>query len=263
MTANGKIDRFVPVVHQTVNCYVSPKSGIEFNLNSQPGDPLNLFFKNIRWKPVVRNSYPEHPPCYGKGLKNCNLETILCQKICRSQTSRTGANDGNLFIPGRYFRKRQFVNINLICRKALKGADGNSFIHFLAATGFFTGMGAYSANHTRQGQGPCDYLKSLLIFLLGNHGHVAVGINVVRTSISARRTIQFVYGISSRYRLWVQLINSFPVTKTFIVETWKSDRANFCTITTSRAFVKIYISGNFIYSYIKVALFSGYLFNLR
>jgi hypothetical protein len=81
---------------------------------------------------------------------------------------------------------------------------------------------------------------------LGNHGHVAVGINVVRTSIGARRTIQFVYGISSRYRLCVQFINSFPVTKTLIVETWKTDRANFGTIIASSAFAKINISGIFI-----------------
>jgi hypothetical protein len=81
--------------------------------------------------------------------------------------------------------------------------------------------------------------------------------------MSAGRTIQFVYAINSRYRLCVQCINSFPVAKALIVETWKTDRANFGTITAAGAFVKINISGGFIQGYIKVAFFSGYLFNLR
>jgi len=84
------------------------------------------------------------------------------------------------------------------------------------------------------------------MFALSNHVHVTLGINVVRTGIGAWSLIELIYGISSRYRLCVQFINSFPVTETFIVETWKTDRANFGTITASSAFAKIYISGNFI-----------------
>jgi len=89
-----------------------------------------------------------------------------------------------------------------------------------------------------------------------------VGIDVVRASIGAGRLIPFVYGIRSWYGLRVRFISSLPITKTLIKKTWKTDRTNLGTVTASRAFTNVYISGNFIQCYLKIARFSGNLFNL-
>jgi hypothetical protein len=53
------------------------------------------------------------------------------------------------------------------------------------------------------------------------------------------------------------------VGKTFIIKTWKNDRANLGAITASRAFAKIYMPGGFIQGYLKVACIPGYCLNFR
>ena len=90
-----------------------------------------------------------------------------------------------------------------------------------------------------------------------------MGIDAVRTRTDTWRTVTFVYGICSRNRLRVWFISSLTVGKTFIIKTWKNDRANLGAITASRAFAKIYMPGGFIQGYLKVACIPGYCLNFR
>jgi len=85
---------------------------------------------------------------------------------------------------------------------------------------------------------------------------------MVRTGMGARRRISFVYGIGSGYGLCVRLINRFPVDEALIVETGKTDRANFGTISAPCTFVKIDISRTSVQGDLKIADFAGYFFNL-
>jgi len=85
---------------------------------------------------------------------------------------------------------------------------------------------------------------------------------MIRTGMGARRRVFFVYGIGSGYGLRVRLINRFPVDEALIVETGKTDRANFGTISTPRTFVRIDISRTFVQGDLKIAGFAGYFFNL-
>jgi len=80
--------------------------------------------------------------------------------------------------------------------------------------------------------------------------------------MGARRKVSFVYGIGSGYGLSIRLINRFPVYEALIVETGKTDRANFGTISAPRTFVKIDISRPSIQGDLKIAGFAGYFFNL-
>ena len=90
-----------------------------------------------------------------------------------------------------------------------------------------------------------------------------MGIYTVWTSIDTWRKIPLFYGIASRNRLCVWFISSVPLSKTFIIKTGENDRTNLGTITASRAFIKVYMPGNFIQGYLKVAGISGYCRNFR
>jgi hypothetical protein len=90
-----------------------------------------------------------------------------------------------------------------------------------------------------------------------------VGVDAVRTGICTWRRIPFVYGICPRYGLCVGFINSFPVYEALIVETRKTGRANFGTVSTSRTFVKIDVSRTFIQGNFKIAGLAGYFFDFR
>jgi hypothetical protein len=80
--------------------------------------------------------------------------------------------------------------------------------------------------------------------------------------MGARRRISFVYGIGSGYSLSIRLINRFPVDESLIVETGKTDRTNFSTISAPRTFVKIDISRTSVQGDFKITGFAGYFFNL-
>ena len=84
---------------------------------------------------------------------------------------------------------------------------------------------------------------------------------MVRTGMGARRRISFVYGIGSGYGLSIRFINRFPVEEALIVETGKTDRTNFGTISAPRTFVKIDISRTFVQGDLKITGFAGYFFN--
>jgi hypothetical protein len=101
------------------------------------------------------------------------------------------------------------------------------------------------------------------MFPLGNHGHVSVCIDAVRTIIGTWREIPFIYGIPSWNRLRIWFISSLLVSKAPFKKAWKIDRTNLGTITASRAFVKVYMSSKFIQGYLKVAFFPGDFFNFR
>jgi len=81
---------------------------------------------------------------------------------------------------------------------------------------------------------------------------------MVRTGMGARRRISFVYGIGSGYGLSIRFINRFPVEEALIVETGKTDRTNFGTISAPRTFVKIDISRTFVQGDLKITGFAGY-----
>ena len=80
--------------------------------------------------------------------------------------------------------------------------------------------------------------------------------------MGAGRRISFVNGIGAGYGLCVRLVNSVPIDETLVVETGKTHRANFGTISASRTFVQIDISRTSVQGNLKITGFAGYIFDL-
>ena len=125
------------------------------------------------------------------------------------------------------------------------------------------GWGQIRPSTPGRGQGPGYDLQGLLIFALGDHGHVTVGIDGIGAGIGAGRLIPFVYGICSGYGLCVGLVNRFSVDEALIVKTFKAHRTHLGTVPACGTFVHIDISCALVQRNLKIAGFTGYLANFR
>jgi hypothetical protein len=124
-------------------------------------------------------------------------------------------------------------------------------------------VGANPAQYAGKGQCPGDDLHGLLIFAMGDHGYISMGIDSIRARIGTGRSISFVYGICAGYGLCVGLVNRFSVDETLIVKTFKAYRTHLGTVPACGTFVHIDISRALVQRNLKIAGFTGNLFNFR
>jgi hypothetical protein len=102
-----------------------------------------------------------------------------------------------------------------------------------------------------------------MIFSLGDHGYISMGIDSVGTGIGAGRLISFVDGISAGYGLRVGLVNRFSVYEALIIKTFKAHRTHLCTVPACGTFIHIDISCAIVQRNLKITGFTGYLVNFR
>jgi len=98
---------------------------------------------------------------------------------------------------------------------------------------------------------------------MGDHGHIAVGIDSVGAGIGTGRLISFVYDICPGYGLCVGLVNRFSVDETLIVKAFKAYRTHLGTVPACGTLVHIDISRALVQLNLKIASFTGNLFNFR
>jgi hypothetical protein len=123
-------------------------------------------------------------------------------------------------------------------------------------------MGANPAEHACKGQRSGDDFQGLLIFALGNHGHISMGIDSVGTGMDAGRWIPFVYGIGPGYRLGIGPVSRFSVCQTLFIKIFKAHRTHLGAITAPGTLVDIDIACALVQPNLEMPVFSGYLVNL-
>jgi hypothetical protein len=175
-----------------------------------------------------------------------------------SKPRRTGANDGHLLIPLYNLRHGEIFNVHLISHKPLQSANGNGLIHLTPSAGGLTRMGTDATDGSGEGQGPEDDLHGLLVFALGNEGHISMGVYLVRATIGTGGTITLVNHVSPWDGLRVGFVGGLPGTDTLIELAGHSYRANLGTITATGALVQMNIARLFPYSDLETARLPGY-----
>ena len=94
---------------------------VEFQIDTQIDDILDLTVDDLNWQPVFRDAYPQHTAGNRQGFKNSDWKTGTNDVLGSCESARPSADDGNRFI-----RVEDLYGLNLfpgffvdlICHKA-------------------------------------------------------------------------------------------------------------------------------------------------
>jgi hypothetical protein len=135
--------------------------------------------------------------------------------------------------------------IDPICYKTLQAADGDRAIQFSSITFLFTRMVAYTTYGGGKGIIFFDHIEGFLISASLDQGNIALCTRLCRTGVFTGAGAPFgdQKGVGNGLR--VRPVNRFSLIQSLIEFIRQEDRANLCTVITTRAFAHVHIAWMF------------------